>query len=79
MRMSTIAPHPTKKNPFFSSSSQIRQLEEDNKRKGDVMAEVKVLLRQAAEREKGQLEEIEGLKKRVRDMLDRDNEKKEKG
>ena len=42
---------------------QIRQMEVDLKRKSDLLSEVKILLRQAADRERQMIEEKEALRK----------------
>lgn len=54
------------------SLEHMRQMEADLKRKSDLLAEVKVLLKHAAERERGQLAEAEELKKRMRLILEVD-------
>ena len=48
------------------SDSQIRQLEADLKRKSDLLSEVKVLLKSAADRERRQLAESDELKRKLR-------------
>ena len=48
------------------SVSQIRQLEADLKRKSDLLSEVKVLLKSAADRERRQLAESDELKRKLR-------------
>jgi len=66
-----VDPSPSRagQQPTTYTVDQIRQLEEDNKRKSDVMAEVKRLLKQAADREKEQLAQIEALKVRLSALL----------
>ena len=49
-------------NPFL----QIRQLEADLKRKSDLLSEVKVLLKSAAERERRQLADSDELKRKLK-------------
>ena len=55
----------------IESIRQIRQLEADLKRKSDLLSEVKVLLKSAAERERRQLAEGEELKRKLRLVLNR--------
>ena len=52
--------------------SRMRQLEVDLKRKSDLLSEVKVLLRQAADRERQQEAEKEALKKQLKIVTDFD-------
>ncbi len=58
--------------PRSFTAEQIRQLEADLKRKSDLLSEVKVLLRSAAERERRQLAESDELKRRFRLVLEVD-------
>lgn len=65
-------PLPEDSPPMQVSLVTMRQMEADLKRKSDLLAEVKVLLKHAAERERGQLAEAEELKKRLRLILEVD-------
>ncbi len=65
----TSGPSKASQQPSRYTLEQTRQLEEDVKRKSDLLAEVKTLLKKAAEREKSQLEENAELKKQARGSI----------
>ena len=49
---------------------EIRQMEADLKRKSDLLSEVKVLLKQAAERERAAIAEKENLKSQIKNLVE---------
>ena len=61
-----------KESSSEEESSRMRQLEVDLKRKSDLLSEVKVLLRQAADRERQQETEKETLKRQLKIVTDFD-------